>query len=127
MTIFSEIKSKSPKSKLYAGQVIGVHTLVSPRGNPDLGPTMWWNKRCGRCGAVAPISVVQIPVLRRTKGCSVCKKKACPAVLFEGVVTLDQDTCGSAPPLAIRGLPGSVTAGYASRRVHIVMTEEMNK
>jgi hypothetical protein len=68
-----DIKSKFLKSKYYAGQCIGNHTLVAPRGNPDLAHPLFWDRRCGNCGAVVSVQTSSIPALKGVLGCKECK------------------------------------------------------
>jgi hypothetical protein len=73
MTGLDSIKSKSLPSKYKPGQRIGTHTLVAPRGNPELGPPLWWDRECGHCASIVPVATGSIPELEETKGCKICK------------------------------------------------------
>jgi len=63
---------RTNKTKHYPGEVLGVHTLIGPRGNPEHGNAMAWDYRCGVCGATCVIESHIITNLRERKGCRHC-------------------------------------------------------
>jgi len=75
MSALDSIKSRSPKSSYRPGQQIGTHALIAPRGNPDLGPPLWWDRLCGNCGSTVPVKTSCIPELKNTVGRNNCSPR----------------------------------------------------